>query len=428
MDYQETLDWMFAQLPMFQRKGQAAYKANLDNTHALDARFTHPHKSYKTIHVAGTNGKGSVSHFIASCLQEAGYKTGLYTSPHLKDFRERIRVGGQPVSKEFVVDFIENNKELFAGMKPSFFEMTVAMAFKYFEEQEVDYAVIETGLGGRLDSTNIITPEISVITNISLDHTALLGDDVKLIAKEKAGIIKSDIPVVIGEYDEAVADIFKERAHDVNSRISFADQNYSITNSSFDVVERTMDVSKDGVSLFESLKSSLVGVYQEKNILTAIAALEELREAGMKIDNKHIAEGMRKVVGNTGIMGRWQILKKDPLIICDTAHNEAGIACVLDQIKQVEFNKLHIVFGMVNDKSIDTVLSMMPKDAIYYFTKATIPRALDENELKGIASKYNLKGNTYKTVEEASMDAAIKSGKDDLIYIGGSTFVVAEVV
>lgn len=428
MNYQETLDWMFAQLPMFQRKGQAAYKANLDNTHALDAHFLHPHKNYKTIHVAGTNGKGSVSHFLASCLQEAGYKTGLYTSPHLKDFRERIRVGGIPVSKNFVVDFIDDNTEMFSEMKPSFFEMTVAMAFKYFEEEEVDYAIIETGLGGRLDSTNIISPEISIITNISLDHTALLGNDLKSIAKEKAGIIKADIPAVVGEYDDDVADVFIEKAKDVSTNISFADQNYSIANSSFDVLERTMDVLSDGEILFKSLKSSLVGVYQEKNVITAIAALMELRNSGMKIDNKHIVDGIREVVENTGIMGRWQILNKTPLTICDTAHNEAGIACVLDQINQVDYDKLHVVFGMVNDKSIDTVLSMMPKDAIYYFTKASIPRAMDECELKEIASKYNLKGDTYENVEKAVSAATEMAQKNDLVYIGGSTFVVAEIV
>lgn len=428
MDYQETLDWMFAQLPMFQRKGQAAYKANLDNTHALDVHFMHPHTKYKSIHIAGTNGKGSVSHLIASCLQEAGYKTGLYTSPHLKDFRERIRVNGQVVPKDFVVNFIGENKSLFTKMKPSFFEMTVAMAFNYFQDQEVDYAVIETGLGGRLDSTNIITPEISVITNISLDHTALLGETLEKIAFEKAGIIKNNIPVIIGEYDKEVADVFNNKALEVNTKISFADQSLYVTKSSFNITERIIDVEKDGISLFKSLKSSLVGVYQEKNILTAIAALRELKSEGMIIMDEHIRNGISKVVNNTGITGRWQVLKKTPLVICDTAHNEAGIACVIDQISKVPYKNLHIIFGMVNDKSIDTVLSMLPKNARYYFTKASIPRALDEHELEKIADRYNLKGSSYKTVKEAFSAASSNASKDDLIYIGGSTFVVAEVV
>jgi dihydrofolate synthase/folylpolyglutamate synthase len=428
MNYQDTLNWMFAQLPMFQRKGQAAYKANLDNTLALDEHFSHPHKNFKTIHVAGTNGKGSVSHMIASCLQEAGYKTALYTSPHLKDFRERIRVNGESVPKSFVVDFVENNREFFEEMKPSFFEMTVAMAFDYFASEEVEYAVIETGLGGRLDSTNIICPELSIITNISLDHTALLGGTVKEIAFEKAGIIKEGVPVIIGEYDSAVSTVFETKAFERGSEISFASRIFAIKNSIFNVDERIVDVYKNGELRFKDLKSSLVGVYQEKNIPTVLLALETLNDIGLKIDDKHIYDGMSKTVENTSIMGRWQILSLEPLTVCDTAHNEAGISCVIEQLKGIAFNHLHIVFGMVSDKSIEKVLSMMPKDASYYFTRANIPRAMDENELATLASKFDLHGETYKTVALAVKSANKRAQAKDLIYVGGSTFVVAEVV
>lgn len=428
MNYQETLDWMFAQLPMFQRKGQAAYKANLDNTITLDKHFAHPHKLFKTIHIAGTNGKGSVSHFLASCLQESGYKVGLYTSPHLKDFRERIKINGELVSEEFVVDFIADNKHLFSEIKPSFFEMTVAMAFKYFAEEKVDYAIIETGLGGRLDSTNIITPELSVITNISYDHVALLGDTLEAIAKEKSGIIKANIPVVVGEYQEQVAKVFTDKAEEQGSYLCFASRDYSVGNSIFSLEERKLDIYRDGKPIFKELCSSLVGVYQEKNILTAIAALTILRNKLSLITDESICLGFKNVVKNTGMMGRWQILQKKPLVICDTAHNEAGISSVLEQLKDIQYNKLHIVFGMVNDKSIDNVLEMMPKDAEYYFTRASIPRALDEKELSEKAFKYNLKGETYTNVHAALVAAKKAALDNDLIYIGGSTFIVAEVL
>lgn len=428
MNYQDTLDWMFAQLPMFQRQGQAAYKANLNNTLAMDEHFSHPHKKFKTIHVAGTNGKGSVSHMIASCLQEAGYKTALYTSPHLKDFRERIRVNGEPVSESFVVDFIKENKEFFEEMKPSFFEMTVAMAFDYFAKEEVEYAVIETGLGGRLDSTNIILPEISIITNISPDHTALLGDSLEKIAFEKAGIIKNNVPVVIGEYDRLVARVFEERAFELGAELSFASKIFKVKNSFFNVEERVLDVYRDDVIRFENLSLSLVGVYQEKNIPTVLLALEILNDKGVKIDDEAIYRGIAKTVENTSIMGRWQILNRKPLTVCDTAHNESGIACVLEQIKAISYNRLHIVFGMVRDKSIDKVLAMMPKDASYYFTKANIPRAMNQEDLKALALSYDLCGNSFETVALAVEAASKEAKENDLIYIGGSTFVVAEVV
>lgn len=428
MNYQETLDWLFSQLPMFQRKGQAAYKANLDNTHELDSYFNHPHKKFKTIHVAGTNGKGSVSHLIASVLQEAGYKTALYTSPHLKDFRERIKINGEPVSKDFVVDFIENHKDKFSQVKPSFFEMTVAMAFQYFAEQEVDYAVIETGLGGRLDSTNIISPEISIITNVSLDHTALLGDTVQQIAPEKAGIIKKDVPVVIGEYDDKIADIFTNKAKEEGTELVFADHVYRIKESKYQNHKRRLLVenSKDNNEL--ELLSGLSGIYQAMNVVTALVSLEKLVEEGMQIKQKHIIDGFDKVVDNTGIMGRWQVLNQKPLVVCDTGHNEAGIESVLQQIAEVEHENLHIVFGMVNDKNIDTVLSMMPKEANYYFTQASIPRALPVDELKEKANNFQLYGNCYPTVAQALEKAKEMAGNEDMVFVGGSTFVVAEVV
>lgn len=428
MNYQETLNWMFAQLPMFQRKGQAAYKADLSNTIALDEYFSSPHKKFKTIHVAGTNGKGSVSHMIASCLQDAGYKTALYTSPHLKDFRERIRVNGECVPESFVQEFISSNKEIFENLQPSFFEMTVAMALKYFAEENVDYAVIETGLGGRLDSTNIITPEISIITNISPDHTALLGNTVEKIAFEKAGIIKNNTPVVVGEYDTAVSKVFEKKSKEQNAELFFASNHFSIKNSSFNMDERKMDVYYDGKIIFKDLKSSLVGSYQEKNIPTVLAALNILNRNGLKVSDKDIYSGIAKVVENTSIMGRWQILNKRPLTVCDTAHNESGVASVLEQLNQVSFTNLHVVFGMVNDKNIDKVLSLMPKDAVYYFTKASIPRAMNEIELKTLAAKHNLIGNTYVSVKEAVRAANINAKENDFIYIGGSTFIVAEIV
>ena len=428
MNYQETLDWMFQQLPMFQRKGKAAYKANLDNTLALDEHFNHPHKNYKTIHIAGTNGKGSVSHFLASCLQEAGYKVGLYTSPHLKDFRERIKINGENIDQDFVVNFINSNKDYFSTLSPSFFEMTVAMAFEYFSKEDVDYAIIETGLGGRLDSTNIISPIASVITNISFDHTALLGNTKELIAIEKAGIIKKDTPVIIGEYDKETIDVFEKRAKEQIANLIVADKKYEIQNSRFNINHRIVDIIKDKDIRFKDLVSGLVGVYQEKNILTCIACIDYIKTLGVDISDENISEGLNKVVENTGIMGRWQILQDKPLVVCDTAHNEAGISYVLEQIKEIPYEKLHIVFGMVNDKSIDKVLSMMPKEAKYYFTKANIPRAQDEQRLKEMASEYGLKGNVYSNVEDAKIAALLQMGNNDLLYIGGSTFIVAEVV
>lgn len=424
MNYQETLNWLFSQLPMYQREGQAAYKANLDNTIRLDEHFKHPHHHFKTIHVAGTNGKGSVSHMLASILQEAGYKTGLYTSPHLKDFRERIKINGEMVSEKYVIEFVEDNKKLFSDMKPSFFEMTVAMAFKYFADQQVDIAVIEVGLGGRLDSTNIITPLASVITNISFDHMALLGNTLEKIAAEKAGIIKPGIPAIIGTRDSDYDFVFEKKAAECHTSLQFASENWQ--------VERNADLSYNLVrndnTTFNHLKSELKGLYQRKNIPAVLEAVISLQDWGLKIKTEHICNGIAKVITNTGLLGRWQQLGDKPYTICDTGHNIDGITEIVTQIKTYKYAKLHFIIGMVNDKDIDSVLGILPKDAVYYFCKASIPRAMPEEILAEKARTNGLKGDTYPTVGEAFDAARKNAAPEDMIYIGGSTFVVAEVI
>jgi dihydrofolate synthase/folylpolyglutamate synthase len=429
MNYQQTVDYLFSQLPVFQRIGKAAYKADLNNTIALDEYFNHPHKSFKTIHVAGTNGKGSTSHMLASVLAKAGYKVGLYTSPHLKDFRERIRINGVVIPEQEVVDFVEKHRPIFEKVKPSFFEMTVALAFDYFAREKVDVAVIEVGLGGRLDSTNIITPELSVITNISFDHTDLLGDTLSKIAFEKAGIIKPNIPVVISQTQPETEQVFRDKAKETNSPILFADKIYKIINiddqnpnwQSFDI-ERN-----DGIYL-KDIRLDLRGIYQKHNIPGVLLALDILKDKGFSISDKHTKDGLAVASASTGLLGRWQTLQDKPMTICDTGHNIDGITQVLQQIAKVKREKLHMVIGMVGDKDIDGVLALLPKDAIYYFTKAAIPRALNELVLADKAACYILKGNTFPTVKEA-LDAAKKNATpNDLIFIGGSTFVVAEAI
>lgn len=424
MTYKETLDWLFAQLPMYQREGQAAYKANLDNTLELDAHFRHPHHHFKTIHVAGTNGKGSVSHMLASILQEAGYKTGLYTSPHLKDFRERIKINGEMISESYVTDFVEKNKELFATIKPSFFEMTVGMAFKYFSDSKTDIAVIEVGLGGRLDSTNIITPLASVITNISFDHMALLGNTLPEIAAEKAGIIKPGVPVIVGTRDKDYDFVFKRKAEECASSLIFASEQWE--------TERNMDTTynlrrRDGIT-FNNLSSGLQGIYQRKNIPAVLEAILTLRDGGLNVTDRHIRDGIAKVVNNTGLFGRWQQLAQAPYTICDTGHNIDGLTEVVAQLKTCKYEKLHFVIGMVNDKDVSSVLHILPKDARYYFCKASIPRAMDENILAEKAAAAGLQGTAYPTVTSAYAAAQQEAQRDDMIYIGGSTFVVAEVI
>lgn len=424
MNYNETLEWLFAQLPMYQREGQAAYKANLDNTLKLDEHFGAPHRQFKTIHVGGTNGKGSVSHMLASVLQTAGYKTGLYTSPHLKDFRERIKINGEMISEQYVIDFVEQNKSLFAGIKPSFFEMTVAMAFKYFADQQVDIAVIEVGLGGRLDSTNIITPLASVVTNISFDHMALLGDTLEKIAGEKAGIIKPDVPAIIGTRDAATDFVFINKARERGTSIDFASDNWS--------EERTPDntynlKNKQGIT-FNDLHPDLKGLYQRKNIPTVIETILHLREQGIKITDQAVHEGIANTIRYTGLLGRWQELSRTPYTVCDTGHNIDGLTEIVAQLKTCKYERLHFVMGMVNDKDVDSVLHILPKDAIYYFCKASIPRAMDEHILAEKAAGNDLHGKTYPTVAEAYAAAKEAANRNDMIYIGGSTFVVAEVV
>ncbi|RLD74728.1 MAG: bifunctional folylpolyglutamate synthase/dihydrofolate synthase [Bacteroidetes bacterium] len=429
MNYQQTLKYLFNSLPMFQRQGKAAYKANLDNTLALDAYFNHPHKQFKSIHVAGTNGKGSVSHMLASVLQEAGHKTGLYTSPHLNDFRERIRINGTEISENYVIDFVEQNKTFFEKMKPSFFEMSVALAFKYFADEKVDIAIIEVGMGGRLDSTNIISPELSIITNISKDHTQFLGNTIEKIAIEKAGIIKKDIPLVIGQSTKETKPIFINKAKELSTEIYFAEDNYHIDFALNTIDEKqNFQVYSDEKLVYPNLKIDLLGVYQKFNLLTALQSIKLLQKKAFQIKEEHIYKGLSNIQKNTGLKGRWQIIGHNPRIICDTAHNEAGIQEVVNQIQSIPYKKLHMVIGMVNDKNIDKVLSLLPKEASYYFTRANIPRSLNENELMQKANEYNLKGVAISKVEDAFNLAKKEAGENDFIFIGGSTFVVAEVI
>ncbi|WP_109438413.1 MULTISPECIES: bifunctional folylpolyglutamate synthase/dihydrofolate synthase [Aquimarina] len=405
MNYRETLDWMFAQLPMYQRDGASAYKVDLHNTIKLAAYLGNPETKFKSIHVAGTNGKGSSSHMLASVLQEAGYKVGLYTSPHLKDFRERIRINGNEIPEQYVVDFVSTYKSYFEVNQLSFFEMTVGMAFLYFATSEVDIAIIEVGLGGRLDSTNIIIPEVSVITNIGMDHVKFLGNTLTKIAGEKAGIIKKNVPVVIGRTTPETKKVFTEKAKKCNSDLHFA-------------------IEYDG----QMYSSDLLGVYQKENIRTVLQTILILQRQGWKINEPAISRGLTKVVVNTGLLGRWQIIHKEPKVICDTAHNKDGLTKVLEQLLEEKYDCLHIVLGMVNDKDLDSVMSLFPKEAQYYFSKPDIPRGLDAKKLKKKALEYNLFGEEYGTVKEAYEAALQVATKRDVVYVGGSTFVVAEII
>ncbi len=421
MDYSETLKYLYNQLPMFQRIGGAAYKVGLDTSIALDKLYCHPHKSYKTIHVAGTNGKGSVSHLIATMLQLAGYKVGLYTSPHLVDFRERIRVNGKMISKEYVTSFINGFISKKYDGAPSFFELTMMMAFDYFRAEKVDYAVIEVGLGGRLDSTNIISPILSIITNISFDHTQFLGNTLPLIASEKAGIIKSGIPVVIGEATGDVKRVFKEKAESVNAPIIFAEESHQIAN-----YERKDVLLVINTTDFGHICSELAGECQLKNANTVLNAVIELRKLNIPITNEIIANSFRNVCEISGLMGRWMKISDRPLTICDTGHNTGGMQYIVKQLAEAKYKTLRMIIGFVNDKDISHILDMMPKNASYYFTNAKIPRALSSAKLKEIAQSKDLCGNNFNSVEEAYLDAKINASSDDLIFIGGSTFIVAD--
>lgn len=430
MIYKDTLDFLYSQLPAFTRIGAAAYKANLDNIQALCKALGNPEKDLKVVHVAGTNGKGSSSHYLASVLQEAGFKTGLFTSPHLKDFRERFRVNGVMMPKRFVTAFVSRNKNIIEEIQPSFFEMTVALAFVWFKQQKVDIAVIETGLGGRLDSTNVVMPEISLITNIDLDHTDLLGDTIEKIAAEKAGIIKKGIPVVISEFADKSAEVFKAKAAANKSEIRFASDKIKWLKS--EILN-----SKSGISMVcdgewnnkqITLSSPLTGVYQLHNLKGVWLTVEMLNKVGWKISDKALKAGIKNVVINTNLQGRWQQLSEKPDVFCDTGHNTAGIREVLKQIQSHPHKELRFVFGMVKDKSIDAVLEIMPKNAVYYFCKANLFRAMDANDLQEKAAKFGLQGKTYKSVKSAYKSAIKESGASDLIVVGGSTFVVAEVI
>lgn len=422
--------WMFRQIPMYQRTGKAAYKADLGTTLKMDQYFGHPHKQYKTLHVAGTNGKGSVSHMLASVLQSAGYKTGLYTSPHLKDYRERIRVNGALIEKDYVVHFIEAHQLFFEKLKPSFFEMSVALAFQYFADKQVDVAVIEVGMGGRLDSTNIIQPEVSAITNIGLDHTAFLGEELSVIAQEKAGIIKNNTPVVVGETHSETHRVFEERAKEMSAETYFADSYYKLEEKQpgefmsrgYHVINPVTD------EVLFDLETDLPGAYQAKNLGTCLKILDLLREKGFQIGREHVLGGLSEVKQKTGFAGRWQVLGQNPLVLCDTAHNREGIATNIEQLNKMDHHQLHFVIGFVNDKNLDQILSLFPGEGVYYFTRADIPRALNEHELAREAKKWGLKGGSYGTVREALQKAKNTAGKEDIIYVGGSTFVVSEVL
>lgn len=431
MDYDALVQWMFQQIPMYQRTGKAAYKVDLEKTETIDAHFAHPHRNYKTIHVAGTNGKGSVSHMLASVFQEHGYKVGLYTSPHLKDYRERIRVNGEMISKDYVLEFIRKNQRFFEQVKPSFFEMSVALAFQYFSDQKVDVAVVEVGMGGRLDSTNVIHPEISVITNIGMDHTAFLGNTLPSIASEKAGVIKPGVPVVVGETHPATKPVFEAKANHVNAHsLDFADKTYRlIPQKIFDPMKSAFsvrDASSDKI-LFD-LETDLLGSYQAKNLATALKAIDKLNQGSYTLERKRVLQGLTNVKQNTGFAGRWQVLGMNPMILCDTAHNEEGLRMNLAQLDQMHYQKLHFVLGFVNDKKLEGILTMFPKDAKYYFTKADIPRALDEEELQAKALASGLKGSSYSRSTDAFEAARKAAGKQDLVYVGGSTFVVSEII
>ncbi|WP_319231827.1 folylpolyglutamate synthase/dihydrofolate synthase family protein [Draconibacterium orientale] len=431
LDYKATLDYLFSQLPMFQRTGPAAYKNTLENTLKLDENYGHPHRKYRTIHVAGTNGKGSVSHMLASVLQAAGYKTGLYTSPHLKDFRERIKINGQMMPESDVVDWVSNfkaNNELWK-IQPSFFELTVAMAFDYFADQEIDVAVMEVGLGGRLDSTNIISPDVSIITNIGLDHTNLLGDTLQKIAGEKAGIIKTDVPVVIGTTQNETASVFNRKAQEVDTSIYFADQEYNVAYSMLSMDgKQQLNVQKQGKDVYPQLALDLLGQYQHKNIPVVLKTVDLLNEKGYKITEDNLREGLEKVVATTGLLGRWQVIGTNPLTVCDTGHNEDGMKSLVQQLENTAYKQLHFIFGTVGDKDPAKVLALLPKQANYYFVKADIARAMDAEELAARAKEFGLSGQVYPSVSEAYKNAQLVADDTDMIFVGGSTFVVAEVL
>lgn len=431
MTYKETCNYLFNQMPMFEKQGTMGYKEGLDTTLKLDEHFGHPHQSFKSIHIAGTNGKGSCAHTIAAILQQCGYKVGLYTSPHLVDFSERIRINGRPISEDYVVSFVEHEKNFFEPLHPSFFEVTTAMAFKFFKDMEVDIAVIEVGLGGRLDCTNIITPILSIITNISLDHTQLLGNSLEQIAMEKAGIIKKGVPVVIGETTPETRMVFETVAQEVETPITYAEDEAEVI---------TAVPAHNGMRYttkhYGLIYGELRGLCQKKNTNTILNAIRKLEEVGYlyrfgsddnsEANGLEVAKGFKSVCEITGLRGRWEIISESPKVICDTGHNVGGWTYISQQLSQVQCRKMHIIFGLVDDKDMDGILNMLPKDAIYYFTKADNKRAVSENVLKIIAEKSDLHGESYPTVQEAWQSARKSCASEDFVFVGGSSYVVAD--
>ena len=427
MNYQQTVDFLFTKLPLFSRIGSAAYKENLDNTIRLCEFLKNPHTKFKSIHIAGTNGKGSVSHMLAAIFQTAGYKTGLYTSPHLKDFRERIKINGEIVSKEFVIGFTEKIKPLIAEIEPSFFEITVAMAFDYFVREKIDIAIVETGLGGRLDSTNIITPELSVITHIGMDHMNLLGDSLEKIAGEKAGIIKDNIPVVIGEVLPQTRPVFENIAKKKQAPLSIASQKRQAADWKWEKNELVVETAEEHMTDHKVYHLDLGGIYQVKNLMTVLESCHQLNLKGWTLADEVINKALKHVRKLTGLYGRWEIIHHSPAIILDVAHNEDGIKQLAEQIELTDHRELHIILGFVKDKEIEKILSLLPETGHYYFTQAHIPRAIDAESLREKAAAHNLKGKNYKDVNAALADAKAKASKEDLIIVCGSVFLVGEV-
>jgi dihydrofolate synthase/folylpolyglutamate synthase len=429
MDYQQTINYLYNRLPMFSRTGALAITKDLSNTIALCQLLDHPENRFRSVHIAGTNGKGSTSHMLAAILQTAGYKTGLYTSPHLKDFRERVRINGAMISEQAVIDFVARYKDDIERLNLSFFEMTVGLAFDYFANEQVDIAIIETGLGGRLDSTNVITPLLSIITNIGWDHTDLLGNTLPLIAAEKAGIIKPGIPAIIGERQDEVVDVFIKKADDVEAAIRFAADEWEVKVKG-GIINQQLNVIASNIFKPHSysLLLDLVGSYQLKNIKTVLSAIDELRRQGFTIANEHVKTALQQVKTLTGLHGRWEVLNESPLTICDTGHNPDGIQEVLKNIAATPHQQLHFVIGMVSDKDSSKVLALLPENATYYFCRPEIPRGLDAGILREKASDFNLRGDSYPSVKEALAAAQKNAGPADLVFVGGSTFVVAEII
>ena len=427
MNYNETIDYLFAKLPMFSRIGAAAFKKDLTNIRKLSDFLGDPDKKFKSIHIAGTNGKGSVSHMLAAILQTAGYKTGLYTSPHLKDFRERIKINGEMVSKEFIIGFTEKIKALSETIEPSFFEITVAMAFEYFAKQEVDIAVVETGLGGRFDSTNIIKPELSVITNIGWDHMNILGDGLEKIAFEKAGIIKQDIPIVVGEVLPETEKVFADVAKERNAVLSIASDKRQAISWYWKKQELIVEVTQPHRTDHQLYHLDLPGIYQTKNLITVLETCSHLQEKGWNIEEQNIRSGLQHTKKLTGLHGRWDVIHQQPLIVLDVAHNEGGIRMLMEQVEVTDHDHLHIVLGVVRDKELENIFPLFPKLADYYFTQADIPRALEASLLQSKARSFGLKGEVYPNVNEAIKNALSRAVKQDMILICGSVFLVGEV-